>query len=142
MQCLANHCRGQEGQLGDIDWKVDVRKGPHLADTNSDIDGLVADALEVRVNPDDGEDEPQVDGHGLLHREEVQGQLIDLPLQAIDGGFGAKDELADAKVASPVGLDRTLNRLLRHPGHDQELFFEPVKILVELDARHPNLPVM
>ena len=52
-----------------------------------DVGGLVADALEVAVDLDDGEDEAEVDGHGLLFGEEVVGELVDLALGGVDGVF-------------------------------------------------------
>ena len=117
---LAHHGGGERGELGDVDGEVDVGEGSHLADADGDVDGLVADALEVGVDADDGEDEAQVDGHGLLHGEEVEGHLVDLALEAVDGGLGAEDEFADAEVAGAVGLDGALDGLLGHAGHDEQ----------------------
>ena len=142
LERLAHHRGGERGQLGDVDGKVDVGEGAHLANADGDVDGLVADALEVGVDADDGEDEAQVDGHGLLHGEKIEGHLVDLALEAIDGGLGAEDELADAEVARAVGLDGALDGLLGHAGHDEQLLFEVVEALVEFDAHQPNLPVM
>ncbi len=51
-----------------------------------DVGGLVADALEVSVDLDDGEDEAEVDGHGLLFGEEFVGHLVDGGLGGVDGG--------------------------------------------------------
>ncbi len=72
-----------------------LAKAPISRHADGDVDGLVADALEVGVDADDREDEAQVDGHGLLHGEQVEGHLVDLALEAVDGGLGAEDELAD-----------------------------------------------
>ena len=142
LERLAHHCGGQGGKLGDVDGQLDVSEGPHLADADGDVDGLVAYALEIGVDANDGEDEAQVDGHGLLHREEVEGHLVDLALKTVDGWFGAEDKLADGEVAGPVCLDGALDGLFCHTGHDEELLFEVVEILMEFDPHQPNLPVM
>ena len=42
-----------------------------------DVGGLVADALQVAIDLDDGEDEAQVDGHRLLLGEQLVGHLVD-----------------------------------------------------------------
>ena len=139
---FANHSGGKRRELGDIDGQVDVGKGPHLADADGDVDGLIANALEVGVDADDGEDEAEVNGHGLLHGEEIEGHLVDLALEAVDGGLGAEDELADGEVAGAIGLDRTLDGLLGHASHDEQFFLEVVEVLVKFDAHQPNLPVM
>ena len=57
----------------------------HVADALADALGGVADALEVGIDLDDAEDEAQVDGHGLLHGEQVEGGLVDVALEAVDG---------------------------------------------------------
>ncbi len=142
LQRFAHHRRGERGELGDVDGKIDVGEGAHLADADGDVDGLVADALEIGVDADDREDEAKVDGHGLLHGEEVERHLVDLALEAVDRRLGAEDELADAEVAGAVGLDGALDGLLGHAGHDEQLFLEVVEILMKFDAHQPNLPVM
>ena len=58
-----------------------------------DVGGLVADALEVTVDLDDGEDEAQVDGHGLLFGEQVVGHLVHVALGGVDGLFDLLDVL-------------------------------------------------
>ena len=116
LEGFADHGGGKRCQLGDVDGEVDVGVSSHLADADGDVDGLIAYALEVGVDADDGEDEAEVDGHGLLHGKEVEGHLVDLALEAIDGGLGVEDELADAEVAGAIGLDRTLDSLLGQIG--------------------------
>jgi hypothetical protein len=60
-----------------------------------DVGGLIADAFEVAVDLDDGEDEAQVDGHGLLFGEQIVGHLVDGGLGGVDGGFDLKTWLAE-----------------------------------------------
>ena len=142
LEGFAHHGGGERGKLGDVDGEIDIGEGSHLTDADGDVDGLVSDTLEVGVDADDGEDEAQVDGHGLLHGEEVESHLVDLAFEAIDGGLGAEDEFADGEVAGAVGLDGTLDGLLDHTCHDEEFFLEVVETLMEFDAHQPNLPVM
>ena len=114
----------------------------HVADAVADAFGGVAHALEVGVDLDDAEDEAQVDGHGLLHGEQVEGGLVDVALQAVDGDLAAADEVADGEVAHAVGLNGALNGLLGEAGHDQEVLLQIVETLLKANACHPNLPVM
>ena len=132
----------QGGEFGDVDGEIDIREGAHLAHANGDVDGLVTDALKVGVDADDREDEAEIDGHRLFHGEEVEGHLIDLALETVDGRLGAENELADAEFAGAVGLDGALDRLLGHTGHDEQFFLEIVEVLVKFDPHQPNLPVM
>ena len=143
LEGFADHGGGERGEARDVDGEVDVGEGAHLLDAHGDVDGLVADAFEVGVDADNGEDEAEVDSHGLLHGEEVEGHLVDLALEPVDGGLGAEDEFAEVEVAGGVGLDGALDGLFGHAGHNEEALLEVIEALVELDAHfQPNLPVM
>ena len=50
----------------------------------ADVGGEVADALELAVDLDDGDDEAQVAGHRLVQREELEALLLDLDLVLVD----------------------------------------------------------
>jgi hypothetical protein len=45
------------------------------------------------------EDEPQIDGHGLLLGEQLVGHLVQLALRSVDGSLVLLDEFAQALVA-------------------------------------------
>ena len=113
-----------------------------MADAVADALGGVAHALKVGVDLDDAEDEAQIDGHGLLHGEQVERGLVDVALHAVDGDLAAADQVADGQVANPVGLNGALDGLLGEPGHDQEILLQVFQALLKAYACHPNLPVM
>ena len=68
--------------------------------------------------------------------------LIDVALQAINGVFAARHQIANGEVADPVGFDGALNRLLGHARHHQQIFLQLVQTLLKANTCHPNLPVM
>ena len=142
LQALAHHLGGQRGHPRNVDGQIDGGHLLHVAHAVADALGGVAHALQVGVDLDDAEDEAQVDGHGLLHGEQVEGGLIDLALQAVDGELAAADEVADGEVANPVGLNGALNGLLGKARHDQQVLLQVVQALLKAYACHPNLPVM
>ena len=127
---------------GNIDGKIDGGHALHDADAVADALGGVAHALQVGVDLDYAENEAQVDGHGLLHGEQVERGLVDVAFHAIDGDFAAADEVADGEVANPVSLDGALDRLLGEPRHHQEILLQVFQALLKAYACHPNLPVM
>ncbi len=49
-----------------------------------DVDGLVADALEVGVHLDDRAHQPEVGGDGILEREKLDAQVVDFELELVD----------------------------------------------------------
>jgi len=114
----------------------------HAADAVADALGRVADALKIGVDLDDREDEAQVDGHGLLHGEQIERRLIDIAFHAVDGDFAAVDQVADGEVANTIGLNGPLNGLLSEAGHHQKILLQVFEALLKTNACHPNLPVM
>ena len=142
LQALAHHVGGHRGHAGNVDGQVDGGHLLHEADAVADAFGGVAHALQIGVDLDDAEDEAQIDGHGLLHGEQVERGLVDVALHAVDGDLAAADQVADGKVANPVGLDGALDGLLGQPGHHQEILLQVFQALLKAYACHPNLPVM
>ena len=104
------------------------------------VGGLVSDALEVAVDLDDGEDEAEIDGHGLLLGEEVVGHLVDVALGGVDGFLDLADVGGEAEIAVQVGFDGELQRLLGECGHGEQAVFEGDKLLLEIDSRHRFSP--
>ena len=53
--------------------------------------GQVADPFEAAVDAHDGQDEPQVAGHGLPEGEDVEALGLDLDLHLVDVGVAVAD---------------------------------------------------
>ena len=132
----AHHDADLFAHVGDVDRKRDGREVAQAFGALGDVVCLVADALEVAVDFDDGEDEAEVDGHGLLLGEEVVGHLVDVALGGVDGGLDLPYVGAEAHVAGEVGFEGELERLLGEGGHGEELVLEGDELLLEVDARH------
>ena len=114
----------------------------HVADAVADAFGGVAHALQIGVDLDHAENEAQVDGHGLLHGQQVERGLIDVALHAVDGDLAAADQVADGEIAHAVGLNGALDGLLGESRHDQQVLLQFFQALLKAYACHPNLPVM
>ena len=87
-------------------------------------------------------DEAQVDGHGLLHGQQVEGEFVDLALHDVDGGFAIEHQPAQLRVPPPVTLDGALHGLLGHAAHGEQLLPQLIQSLMKTRAHYPNLPVM
>jgi hypothetical protein len=94
----------------------------------ADALGRVAHALQIGVDLDDAEDEAQVDGHGLLHGQQVERGLVDVALQAVDGDLAAADQVADGQVAHAVGLNGALDGLLGQPAITSRFSFRSSRL--------------
>src|SRR5271156_3312426 len=62
LQSAAHHGTDGRSHAGDVDGQFDRRQIHHVHHPLGDVDGLVADALEVRIDLGDGEDEAQIHG--------------------------------------------------------------------------------
>jgi hypothetical protein len=107
-----------------------------------DAHGLVADALEVTVDLDDGQDEAQVDGHGLLLGQEFIGHLVQFALGGVDGRLVLFDILAQALVTLKVRVYRGLDGLLRQGSHGKDLVLEFGELLLKVNTRHDGFSLI
>ena len=136
LDCGADHDADAFAHLVDVDGERNLGRVLHLQHLLRDVGGLIADALQVAVDLDYGEDEAQIDGHGLLLGEQLVGHLVDRGFRGVDGIFDLEHVVAERHVALEVGFHGELQRLLRQRGHGQQLVFERGQLLMEIDARH------
>src|SRR5579871_113623 len=141
LDCAADHDADLFAHVGDVDGEGYLRLSGDCLGALGNIGCLVANALEVSVDLDDGEDEAKVDGHGLLFGEEVIGHLVNVALGGIDGGFDLFDVVAESQIASEVGLERERERLLRESSHGKELVLKGDELLLEINPRHWGVPL-
>jgi hypothetical protein len=123
LQAAAHHVGGESRHAEDVDGKIGHGHLVHVADAVADAFGCVADALQVGVDLDDTQDETEIDSHGLLHGEQVEGGLVDVAFEAVDGELAAADQIANGEVTHTIRLNGPLNGLLGQAGHDQQLLF-------------------
>lgn len=136
VNCGADHAAGVLAHGREVDGQVDIVGLHDVAGAARDAHGLIADAFEVAVDFDDGEDKAEIDGHGLLFGEEFVGHLVEFALSGVDGGFVLPDVLTEVEIALDVRIDRGLDRLLGKGSHGKELVLEFGELLLEVNARH------
>ena len=86
-----------------------------------DVDGMVADALEVVVDLQGPDEEAQVDGHGLLEGQQGDRRVFDLQLQAVDLLVRGDDRPRLLGVHLREGFDRMVDLALDLPSHEYDL---------------------
>jgi hypothetical protein len=97
-----------------------------------DIDGLIADAFEIVIDAGHGEDEAQVDGHGLLEGEETLDAVIDLELNFIDGGFFLEDGFGERLFGIEHGVHGLMNGALGETAHPEQTLLQVFEFLIEM----------
>ena len=110
------------------------RKLHHVHHTLGNVDRLIAHALQIRIDFSDGQDETQVDRHGLLHRKQVERSLVDFALGGVNHALAFKYHLASGKIALDVCLAGAIHRLLRESAHAEQPLPQIVEPLLKTRA--------
>ena len=103
-----------------------------------DVDGQVADALEVGVDLDGGDDRPQVDGHRLVQRQQREAPAVDLDVQRVErlvAGEHARSIRSRSRSTSPLTARRTC--FFGEAAHFEQPRLELLELFLEVpdDAR-------
>ncbi len=132
----SDHAAGVFAHGREVDRQIDFASFNDVACAAGNPHGLIADAFEVAIDLDDGEDEAEVNGHGLLFGEEFVGHLVELTLGGVDCGLILLDVLAEGEIALEISFDRGLDGLLREGSHGKEFVLELGKLQLEVNTRH------
>jgi hypothetical protein len=132
VQRVANHFFGDFAHAREIDVRLHARMAQDADAGLRDVDGLVADALEVVVDARNGEDEAKVGGHQLMEREELDDAIVDFELKLVDLIFFVKDALGELFVGVEDGVDGLVDGALGERAHPEEPFFDDVEIFFEV----------
>lgn len=106
----------------------------------SDIDRLIAHALKIRVDLDDGQNQSQIFRHRTLLRQKSEARVIHADLLFVDFFLDVVNETEPDLIS----LDETRRHFregpLHMPTHDQNLSFEIVQLRVECSLHDRSLP--
>ena len=97
---------------------------------------LIADPLQIGIDFDSRQNEAQIHGHGLLHRQKVKRHLIDLAFRAIDDGFIDTHFIAGRQLTAAVCVEGKGKRLFGDTRHLQKAFTQTLEFLMERDSGH------
>src|SRR6267154_1419113 len=73
---VANHLLGELAHARQIDVGLHARVAKDALGSLGDVDGLIADALEIVVDARDSEDEAEIDGHELVQSEKLNDAIV------------------------------------------------------------------
>jgi hypothetical protein len=113
-QVLGDVAHGSYG-LDELLWHYGFRIP--LADELSDMDGQIADALQVTAGAEYGHYRSQVVGNRLLSRDESYGKLIDLLLGCVEADVTADHRMGSGEVSVQYRLGARTERLLGEASH-------------------------
>ena len=98
----------------------------------SELLGLVADALEIGDDLDDGDDEAKVGGGRLAPGEHLGAVLVDLDLERVDLVIVLRDDGPEIGIGLEQRRQPAADLLLDEPAHLQHLVADLLELEVEL----------
>ena len=120
---VADHFFGKLAHAREIHIGLDARVAEDAGGGLGDVDGLVADALEVVVDAGNGEDEAKIHGHQLMEGEELDNAIVDFDLQFVDGVFFIEDALGQLFVGFQDSVDGLMDGALGEAAHPERRSF-------------------
>lgn len=85
----------------------------------ADIDREISHALQVRINPERRNDGAQIDGNGLMQRDERKTSMVDVHVQLVDAGIAGNDLGDQLLVSIDDGLHGDAQALFGQCPHRQ-----------------------
>ena len=111
-----------------------------------DVDGVIADALEIARDLDRADDEAEIARHRLLECEQLERGRFDLELHRVDLLVARDHGVRLVLILAEQRVDGELDERLRLLGHGEQAPIQRGELVVEVAKRdvraHPNLPVM
>jgi hypothetical protein len=147
LQGAPNHRTDRSSHACNVNRQIGRRKIDHIHDALGDVDGLIADALQIGIDLGDRQDKAEIDRHWLLHGQEVEGFFVDLAFRGIDLALAFQHHLAPSEIAFDIGLTSAVDGLLRQSSHAKQPLPQIVEPLLKTRTHryepfYPNLPVM
>ncbi len=97
-----------------------------------DVDGEIADPLEVGVDLDRGDDRPQVGGHRLVQRQQREAAVVDLDVQRVQRLVAGERPVDELVVAIHQPLDRDPHLLFGEAAHLEQPGLELLELFLEM----------
>ena len=132
VQRVANHFFGDFAHAREINVRFYARVAKDADAGLRDVDGLIADALEIVVDARNSEDEAEVGGHQLMQREHLDDAVVDFELKLVDLVFFVENALGELFIGVENGMDGLVDGALGERAHPEEPFFDDVEIFFEV----------
>src|SRR6266478_6911551 len=136
---VANHFFGELAHARQIDVGLHAGVAKDAHGTLGDVDGLIADALEIVVNAGNGQDEAEIGGHELVQGEQLNDAVVDFHLELVDGVFFVEDALGELLIGVQNGVNGLVHSAFGEATHPEQALFHFVQIFFKV-AFHESLP--
>ncbi len=128
VEALADHLPGDLGHPRQIDVGLDLRHLIEQENLLGDVDGHVADPLQVAVDLDGRRDEAQIPGGGLPQGQEADALLLDLHVELVDLGIALDDLPGQFRVSLQERGGHVLDGLFRQGAQVEEVLLDVLEL--------------
>jgi hypothetical protein len=129
---VAQHRLGDIAHLRDVDQLLDWRMSDVSLAGLGDVDGKIADALEVSIDLDGRDNRAKVGGHWLMQCQQTEAPVIDLDVQLVDRFVPGQDLVDDGGIARDQSLEGGTHPLFRQPAHLEQSTLQRFELLTEM----------
>src|SRR5882762_7717511 len=120
---IAHHLLGEFAHARQIYVGLHARVAKDAQGSLGDVDGLIADALEIVIDARDSQHEAEIDGHELVQGEKLNDTIVDFHLELVDGVFFLEDALGELFIGFQNGVNGLVNGALREAAHPKQALF-------------------
>ena len=103
-----------------------------------DVDGQVADALEVGIDLDRRHDGAQVRSHGLIQREQRKTAVVDFDVQPVNRFVLDEHAIDQFEIAIDEAFDRQTDVLFSQTTHFEQPRLELFELFLEMSDDAPG----
>jgi hypothetical protein len=140
VKAVANHSFGKLAHARKVDVRLYLRVAHDAHSRLSDVDGLIADALEVAIDTRNGEQKPKVGSHGRLQGQQALDAFVYFNLHLVDGIFFVEDGFCQALIGIENSMDGLMDAPLRKAAHPEEALFQFFEIVLPVAFHVSSIP--
>ncbi len=132
VQSVTDHLFGKLAHARQVHVGLHARVAKNAQGSLGDVDGLVADALEIVVDARNGQHEAEIDGHKLVQGKKLNHAIVNFHLELVDGVFFREDAVGKLFVGFQNGVNRLVNGALGEAAHPEQALFQLVDVFFEV----------
>jgi hypothetical protein len=132
VQTIADHGFGELAHARQINVGLDLRVAKDARGGLRDVDGLVADTLEVAINARNREKEAKIGGDRLLRGEQALDALINFNLHFVDGVFLRENRFGEMLFGIEDGVHGLVDGAFGKASHPEEALFQFFEIMIKM----------
>jgi hypothetical protein len=119
VEAISHHAFRNFAHSGQIHVRLDLGMAKNAQGGLGDINGLIADSLQIAIDAADRENETKILSHGLLKGQQALDAIVDLDLHFVDGAFFLDHSFSEMFFGVEHGVNSLVDSPFRKAAHPQ-----------------------